>query len=293
MPGSASYSQRIAIVGPSPVSMVPRTAVSTPATPRSTLKPCLSRNSVSHAAALISWYPSSGLAWIWRDSVSRSPARRSTTGPTRSLTALMVGLPGSIGSAARRDRGHYTPGSKGKTFAELSFPGGGRRLLSSRLCGLGGWRAGCGDGLGDELPSLSAPDGPRRRSHGRRARRQRLRGPSPDRARDAAPGRSRAQHLVGVAGLHVAVGQRERVVALADLAQEVRDRLHADEQRVHGQQDDREAQLAQPREREQRRAAAGRVVVEQRRVERAGHALHLLFVARRLHEEHVGAGLDG
>jgi len=54
-----------------------------------------------------------------------------------------------------------------------------RRLLSPRRCGRGGWRAGCGGGLGDELPSLSAPDARRRRSHGRRARRRRLRGPSP------------------------------------------------------------------------------------------------------------------
>ncbi len=40
MPGSASYSQRMAMVGPEPVSMVPRKAVSTPPTPLSTLKPC-------------------------------------------------------------------------------------------------------------------------------------------------------------------------------------------------------------------------------------------------------------
>ena len=39
MAGSASYSQRMAMVGPSPVSMLARNAVSTPATPRSTLKP--------------------------------------------------------------------------------------------------------------------------------------------------------------------------------------------------------------------------------------------------------------
>ena len=40
MPGSASYSHRMAMVGPSPVSMVARNAVSTPPTPVSTLKPC-------------------------------------------------------------------------------------------------------------------------------------------------------------------------------------------------------------------------------------------------------------
>src|SRR5882724_10865687 len=110
MPGSASYSQRIAIVGPSPVSMVPRNAVATPATPRSTVKPCLSRNSASHAAALTSWYASSGLSWICRDSFSRSSARRSTACGTRSLTPLMMGLP----EVSARPRGaaesHYTPG---------------------------------------------------------------------------------------------------------------------------------------------------------------------------------------
>jgi hypothetical protein len=37
MPGRASYSHRIAMVGPSPVSMVARNAVSTPPTPFSTL----------------------------------------------------------------------------------------------------------------------------------------------------------------------------------------------------------------------------------------------------------------
>src|SRR5207247_1843326 len=47
IPGSASYSQRMATVGPSPVSMVARKAVSTPPTPCSTLKPCLPRNSES------------------------------------------------------------------------------------------------------------------------------------------------------------------------------------------------------------------------------------------------------
>src|SRR2546428_450166 len=103
MPGSASYSQRIAMVGPSPVSMVPRNAVSMPATPRSTSKPCVSRNSASHAAALTSWNASSGWSWIWRESFSRSSARRSTAGPMRSLTALMASLP-EVGSVARSDR---------------------------------------------------------------------------------------------------------------------------------------------------------------------------------------------
>ncbi len=53
--GSASYSHMMAIVGPSPVSIVARNAVSTPATPRSTLKPWAARNSVSQPAALTSW----------------------------------------------------------------------------------------------------------------------------------------------------------------------------------------------------------------------------------------------
>ncbi len=64
MPGSASYSHRIAMVGPSPVSMVPRNAVSTPPTPFSTLKPWRARKSLSHPHAWTSWYPSSGWAWI-------------------------------------------------------------------------------------------------------------------------------------------------------------------------------------------------------------------------------------
>src|SRR5438309_797495 len=111
IPGSASYSQRIATVGPSPVSMVARNAVATPATPRSTLKPCLSRKSPSHAAALTSWYASSGLSWICRDSFSRSSARRSTACGTRSLTPLMMGLPevsarprGAAGATIHRGR---------------------------------------------------------------------------------------------------------------------------------------------------------------------------------------------
>ena len=55
MPGSASYSHRMAMVGPSPVSMVARKAVSTPATPDSTLKPLAARNPVSQPAACFSW----------------------------------------------------------------------------------------------------------------------------------------------------------------------------------------------------------------------------------------------
>ena len=39
------------MVGPAPVSIVPRNAVSMPATPRSTSNPCAPRNSASHAAA--------------------------------------------------------------------------------------------------------------------------------------------------------------------------------------------------------------------------------------------------
>jgi len=55
MLGSASYSHRIAMTGPSPRSMVARNAVSTPPTPRSTSKPWAARNSVSQPAAFTSW----------------------------------------------------------------------------------------------------------------------------------------------------------------------------------------------------------------------------------------------
>src|SRR5436309_2051987 len=54
MPGRASYSQRMATVGPAPVSIVARKAVATPATPVSTLKPFLARKSASQAQALTS-----------------------------------------------------------------------------------------------------------------------------------------------------------------------------------------------------------------------------------------------
>ena len=89
MPGSASYSHRMATVGPSPVSMVARKAVSTPPTPCSTLKPCLPRNSESHAQALTSLYPSSGFAWICLERASSSSARRSTACAMASLTELI------------------------------------------------------------------------------------------------------------------------------------------------------------------------------------------------------------
>ena len=53
--GNASYSHRMAMVGPAPVSTVALNAVSTPATPRSTLKPWPARKSASQPAALTSW----------------------------------------------------------------------------------------------------------------------------------------------------------------------------------------------------------------------------------------------
>ena len=52
MPGRASYSHMIAMVGPSPVSIVATNAVSMPATPPcSTFSPFADRNSVSQPAA--------------------------------------------------------------------------------------------------------------------------------------------------------------------------------------------------------------------------------------------------
>src|SRR5207247_534596 len=78
-------------------------------------------------------------------------------------------------------------------------------------------------------------------------------------------------------------------VARLRRGEEVADRLDRHEQRVHRQQHDREAELPEPREGQERRAAAGRVVVEERRLEGARHALDLSRVAGRLDEEHVRA----
>ena len=66
--------------------MVARNAVGRPPTARSTLAPCFSRNSVSHACAFSSLKQSSGLSWILSDSASRSSASRSTAPATCCFT---------------------------------------------------------------------------------------------------------------------------------------------------------------------------------------------------------------
>ena len=88
IPGSASYSAMIAIVGPGPVPLiVARNAVGNPPTPRSTWAPCFSRNSVSQPCAFSSLKQSSGVSWIRWESASSESARRSTAPATFCLTS--------------------------------------------------------------------------------------------------------------------------------------------------------------------------------------------------------------
>src|SRR5882724_1364217 len=100
MEGRASYSARIAMVGPAPAPLiVARKAVGRPPMERSTWAPCFSRNSVSQACAFSSWKHSSGVSWIRWESASRSSASPSTAPATFCLAlaiasskAVTVGL---------------------------------------------------------------------------------------------------------------------------------------------------------------------------------------------------------
>ena len=79
MPGSASYSARIASVGPgSPPSSSARNAVASPPTPRATRRPPRSSSSASRALARCPLNRSSGFAWMsWL--VARRGLRSSST----------------------------------------------------------------------------------------------------------------------------------------------------------------------------------------------------------------------
>ena len=107
MPGSASYSAMIAIVGPAPMpAIVARNAVASPPTPRSTRAPCFSRNSASQPCACSSLKASSGVSWMRCESRSRSSASRSTASVTVGLTASapLTRAPG-VAPSPRRIRG--------------------------------------------------------------------------------------------------------------------------------------------------------------------------------------------
>src|SRR4029450_6143894 len=116
MEGGASYSARMAMVGPAPTPfIVARNAVASPPTERSTWAPCFSRNSVSQAGAFSSLKHSSGLSWIRWESASRSSASPSTAPATFRLTlaigsskAVTVGLSWICGVPRPRPRSrHY------------------------------------------------------------------------------------------------------------------------------------------------------------------------------------------
>src|SRR5262245_14001297 len=91
MEGRASYSARMAMVGPAPIpSIVARNAVGSPPTERSTWAPRFSRNSVSQACAFSSLKHNSGLSWILWESASRSSASPSTAPAMFRLTLAIV-----------------------------------------------------------------------------------------------------------------------------------------------------------------------------------------------------------
>src|SRR6266849_1118692 len=120
--GSLPRAAAMAAPGPGPgPSMVARKAVGRPPTPRSIRAPCFSRKPVSHAEAFSSLKHSSGLAWIWCESFSRSSARRSTA------SATLV-LAWSSGSAVMRE---LLPG-------RLHASGVGQQVIGRHGHGLGG-----------------------------------------------------------------------------------------------------------------------------------------------------------
>src|SRR6266511_1517656 len=100
-----------------------------------------------------------------------------------------------------------------------------------------------------------------------------------------------ADQIVELLEGNVSVREGEHVVLPADVGKEALDRAHRDEEGVDGQQDHGVAQLAQPLERQKRRAAARRVIEQQGGIEGASDLLDLGFGGGRLDEQHVGAGL--